>query len=137
MSVSSPTARCTPSPPRRCGTVIRGTNRRRDKRLYPGWGPIEGGTRGYTPGGGQSEEGQEDIPGVGTNRRRNKRIYPGRGPIGGGTRGYTRGRDQSEEEQEGLQGWGAPRWAFGFVGGGAAAWLGPPFAAPTPATACA
>eukprot|EP00976_Prorocentrum_cordatum_P117342 1196295-Prorocentrum_minimum.AAC.4 len=59
------------------------TNRRRDKRIYPGWGPIGGGTRGYTRGGDQSEEGQEDIPGVETNRRRDKRIYPGWGPIGG------------------------------------------------------
>eukprot|EP00976_Prorocentrum_cordatum_P063384 1177076-Prorocentrum_minimum.AAC.1 len=35
-----------------------GTNRRRDKRIYPGQGPIGGGTRGYTRGRDQSEEGQ-------------------------------------------------------------------------------
>eukprot|EP00976_Prorocentrum_cordatum_P096082 1190421-Prorocentrum_minimum.AAC.3 len=29
-------------------------------RIYPGRGPIEGGTGGYTRGGDQSEEGQED-----------------------------------------------------------------------------
>eukprot|EP00976_Prorocentrum_cordatum_P107053 1194575-Prorocentrum_minimum.AAC.4 len=33
------------------------TNRRRDKRIYPGRGPIGGGIRGYTRGGDQSEEG--------------------------------------------------------------------------------
>eukprot|EP00976_Prorocentrum_cordatum_P074741 1181630-Prorocentrum_minimum.AAC.1 len=70
---------------------------RQEDRMYLRRGPIGGGTRGYTWGGDQSEEGQEDIPGAGTNRRRDKRIYPGRGPIGGGTRGYTRGGDQSEE----------------------------------------
>eukprot|EP00959_Pyramimonas_sp_CCMP1952_P014769 312805-Pyramimonas_sp.AAC.1 len=48
----------------------------------------------------QSEEGQEDIPGVATNRRREKRIYPRQEPIRGGTRGYTRGGDQSEKGKE-------------------------------------
>eukprot|EP00959_Pyramimonas_sp_CCMP1952_P238153 4976904-Pyramimonas_sp.AAC.1 len=56
--------------------------------MYPGRGPIGGGTRGCTRGGDQSEEGQEDVPRARTNRRRDKRMYPGRGPIGGGTRGY-------------------------------------------------
>eukprot|EP00976_Prorocentrum_cordatum_P070701 1180028-Prorocentrum_minimum.AAC.1 len=57
--------------------------RRRHKRIYPGRGPIRGGTKGYTPGAAgilvaepqqrlrdQSEEGQENIPGAGTNQRR-------------------------------------------------------------------
>eukprot|EP00976_Prorocentrum_cordatum_P117638 1196340-Prorocentrum_minimum.AAC.2 len=48
----------------------------RGGRIYLGRGPIGAGTRGYTRGGDQSEQGQEDIP--------------GRGPIGAGTRGYTR-----------------------------------------------
>eukprot|EP00976_Prorocentrum_cordatum_P107947 1194736-Prorocentrum_minimum.AAC.1 len=61
---------------------------------------LGGGTRGYTRGRDQSEEGQEDTPEAGTNRRRNKRIYPRRGPIGGGTRGYTRGGDLSEGPAE-------------------------------------
>eukprot|EP00959_Pyramimonas_sp_CCMP1952_P286857 5998638-Pyramimonas_sp.AAC.1 len=26
-------------------------NRRRGRRIYPGWGPIRGGTGGYIPGG--------------------------------------------------------------------------------------
>eukprot|EP00976_Prorocentrum_cordatum_P082966 1185049-Prorocentrum_minimum.AAC.1 len=86
-----------------------GINRRRDRRIYPPakgasrWrGPIGGGTRGYTRGGDQSEEGQEDIPGAGTNRRRDRRrVCPGRGPIGRGTGGgYARGGDQSEEGLE-------------------------------------
>eukprot|EP00959_Pyramimonas_sp_CCMP1952_P364426 7631373-Pyramimonas_sp.AAC.1 len=54
------------------------TNRSRDKRIYLGRGQIGAGTRGYTRGGDQSEQGQEDIPGAGTNRSRDKRIY---GPI--------------------------------------------------------
>eukprot|EP00976_Prorocentrum_cordatum_P099855 1192002-Prorocentrum_minimum.AAC.2 len=48
----------------------RGTNRSRDKRIYPErGGPIGAGTRGYTQReGDQSEQGQEDIPRAGTNR---------------------------------------------------------------------
>eukprot|EP00976_Prorocentrum_cordatum_P063666 1177173-Prorocentrum_minimum.AAC.4 len=37
-----------------------GTNQRREKRTYPRWGPIGGGTGGYTRGGDPSEEGRED-----------------------------------------------------------------------------
>eukprot|EP00959_Pyramimonas_sp_CCMP1952_P116154 2428266-Pyramimonas_sp.AAC.1 len=36
--------------------------------------PIGGGTGGYTRGGNRSEEGHEDIPGVGTNRRRDGHV---------------------------------------------------------------
>eukprot|EP00976_Prorocentrum_cordatum_P060681 1176006-Prorocentrum_minimum.AAC.3 len=59
--------RCLSSPPRAPTCAAPPTSR----------GPIGGGTRGYTRGGDQSEERQEDIPGAGTNRRRDKRIYPG------------------------------------------------------------
>eukprot|EP00959_Pyramimonas_sp_CCMP1952_P006338 132482-Pyramimonas_sp.AAC.1 len=51
--------RCSRSRP-----VLQGTNRRRDKRIYPGRGPIGGRTRGYARGGDQSEEGQDDMPGA-------------------------------------------------------------------------
>eukprot|EP00959_Pyramimonas_sp_CCMP1952_P254118 5308628-Pyramimonas_sp.AAC.1 len=41
--------------------------------MYPGRGPIGGGTGGYTRDGDQSEEGQEDKPG----REKTRNATPG------------------------------------------------------------
>eukprot|EP00976_Prorocentrum_cordatum_P099114 1191702-Prorocentrum_minimum.AAC.1 len=70
--------------------LARGNDPRRDKRSYPGRGPIGGGTRRYTRGGHQSEEGQEEglkserpaLPARGTHYSGNHRCDPPNSPPG-------------------------------------------------------
>ena len=52
-----------------------GANHSSKKSIYLEWEPLTGGKKVYTWSGSQSQEGREDIPGVGTNDRREEKIY--------------------------------------------------------------